>query len=353
MDTVKLLKSYFNQINSEKNGLEIILIAHVDEPRGKKNNFQLQCSSNEFFRINEFGEIYQGIVDAGFFIRNVFFNEIDFIEDYIKNPNKYTNQSLIFTLARNGSGNNKKALIPAFCDITDLKYTSSSSFACSLARNKYYFSSILNSHNIPTPKAYYYIGRDKWLDDKVPYNWEQLIIKPSASSASQGIQMNSICSTSDSNFADKINILYENTKSPVLIQHYIDGVECEVPIFQFKDTILPLNPIMIITPSGLQHNILTAEISDNNDYDFKDLGEQVSDDVIQKIKSYATGAFQCLNLRHYGRVDFRVDRDGNPYIIDVSTTPYITKHSSFAYEFERLGLEYHDIFSAIISSALL
>ncbi len=46
--------------------LDIVLIAHVQEPRGNINIHQLQCSKTERFSIEEFHDIYQGIVNAGF-----------------------------------------------------------------------------------------------------------------------------------------------------------------------------------------------------------------------------------------------------------------------------------------------
>lgn len=94
--------------------LNVVLIAHVCEPRGHMNITQLQCSKTERFSIDEFNEIYQGIVSAGYFVQNIYFNEIDFINDYIEHPDRYKN-SLIYTLARNGLGDNKKTIIPSFC----------------------------------------------------------------------------------------------------------------------------------------------------------------------------------------------------------------------------------------------
>lgn len=62
-----------NKVN--KNVLNIILLAHVQQPRGYVNNGQLQCSETERFSIEEFNEIYQGIVSAGYYIQSVYYNE--------------------------------------------------------------------------------------------------------------------------------------------------------------------------------------------------------------------------------------------------------------------------------------
>jgi hypothetical protein len=48
--------------------LDVVLVAHVLEPRGHDNLMQLNCSETEHFTLQEFDEIYKGIIDAGFFI---------------------------------------------------------------------------------------------------------------------------------------------------------------------------------------------------------------------------------------------------------------------------------------------
>ena len=79
------------QAETMQNTLSIILIAHVREPRGHKSIEQLQCGETERFSIEEFNEIYQGIVCAGYFIQAIYFNEIEFINDYTEHPNRFIN----------------------------------------------------------------------------------------------------------------------------------------------------------------------------------------------------------------------------------------------------------------------
>ncbi|WP_206537062.1 hypothetical protein, partial [Paenibacillus sp. PAMC 26794] len=68
----------------------------------------------------------------------------------------------------------------------------------------------------------------------------------------------------------------------------------------------------------------------------------------RKVKATAIDIAQLVGLRSYGRVDFRIDNQGVAYLMDIAASPYTTKHSSFAYAFNQMGLEYHDIYSTII-----
>lgn len=324
----------------DDNVLSIVLLAHVQEPRGCLNKQQIQCSKTERFSVEEFYEIYQGIVNAGYYIQAIYYNERDFIEDYLCYPDKFDN-CLIYNLARNGVGDNKKTVIPAFCELVGLNYSCSPSLSCALCRNKYYFSMLLNLHGIPSPKSWLLTDEGSWIYNSPP-DGINVICKPCAESASQGINEKSIFPASAENFLKLKGGKY-------IIQEYIDGEECEVPVFKIGTTIDVLPPIGINLG---KNRIIDEQTSEEYRYSFYDLSDTQTNSTIEKIKEHAQKAFQLLGMEVYGRIDFRIDSRGNPYIFDVSTTPYTILHSSFAYAFELLGYKYSDIYQAIISAAL-
>lgn len=321
-----------------KDSLSIVLVAHVYEPRGVLNINQIQCPLTERFSVMEFNEIYQGIVNAGFFISQTFFNELDFINEYIKNPTKFSD-SVIFNLARNGIRNNKKAIIPAFCELVGLRYTSSSSFSCALCRNKYYFSNLLESHNIPVPRTWMRLQNGNWLNGSPPFDMV-VIYKPCNQSASQGISCKNVVRYSNQD-------MYKG--SEYLVQEYISGYECEVPVIEIAHTIHPLPPVLIDLKDK---NIMDETMSEQYTYEFQDASKTLSRDTMLKINEYAQETFRLLDMRNYGRIDFRINTDGIPFVFDVSTMPYTIKHSSFAFAFNKLGLKYSDIYSCIIAAAI-
>ena len=262
--------------------INIILIAHVQSPRGYRNTHQIQCDTTERFSVEEFHEIYQGIVSAGFYIQSVYFNELDFIADYVEHPNRFDN-CLVYNLARNGLGDNKKTIIPAFCELNNIPYTTSASLTCALCRNKYYFSTLLQAHNIPVPQSWLLNASGKWVHD-APRQGTPVICKPSSESASQGINEHSIFDASNSKFKA---LKPEN----YIVQSYIEGKECEVPIFRYN------NSVHVLPPVGINLKgkpILDEATSQNYNYDFYLLENTQSEDTISQIKKYAK---QTLSTR--------------------------------------------------------
>jgi len=322
-----------------KDYLEIVLVANVLGPRGHDNIMQLNCSETEHFTPQEFDEIYRGVVDAGFFIKKVFFNELEFIRDIISDITEYSTV-VVFNLCRNGTKMNTKTIIPAICDLLKISYTSSSAGSCALARNKLLFTSYLKENGILCPISGRYVND---LIDQIPLS-SMIIYKPNDGSASQGISAENIMSLSDA--LHKCNGNY-------IIQEYIDGYECEVPIFCVRDQCFVMPPIGISFKSDGHVDILSCIDSMNNNYGFYLLSDILSKEICEEIMNDAKKIFNLLNLEVYGRVDFRIDKKSHRhYLIDISTTPYITKHSSFAFAVNANGGEYADIFQLIVKASL-
>ena len=115
------------------------------------------------------------------------------------------------------------------------------------------------------------------------------------------------------------------------------------------------NQVITLPPVGIDLKgrcILDEQTSNEYRYNFYSMGNAVSPNVVEAICEYAKKAFDLLQMDVYGRIDFRVNSRGEPYIFDISTMPYTIKHSSFAYAFDQLGFSYSDIYQAIISAAL-
>lgn len=321
----------------DKDALDIVLLANVLEPRGHANISQIQCANTERFSTYEFDEIYRGIVNAGYFISETYFNELDFIQRYSA-EHSFHNNALIYNLMRNGAGYDKKVIIPAFCDLLNLKYISSSAFTCSLCRNKFYFTKILESNHIPVPQTWLKAKDNSWIGGAPPEDM-RVILKPCSASASQGINSESIIRFSQ----EAVRNLGE-----IIVQEYIDGYECEVPIIKIKNVIYTLPPTIIDLGKKM---IMDENASNNYEYSFVSGENILSPQCINSIEYTAEKAFSVLKIRNYGRIDFRITKDGEIYIFDVATSPYTIRHSSYAASFGYLGLAYEDIYKAIITAA--
>lgn len=322
---------------------DIFLVANATIMTEKMSFYNIEHAiSDEFFSLDEFQQITSALFKSGSYV-NIFYNEISFIEYILKNFNNLKlDDIIVYNLARDGIKEGKKSLIPSFCDLIGIKYTGSNAFVTSLCRNKYCWSTILEKHNIKVPNSILY-KKGEYIGDVENLQNRKVIIKNNRESASIGLSEESITIYS------KINHYLED-RDECLIQEYIDGLECEVPFFNFNNQLLILDPVAIKCKNN--NSIITSNISNNYDYTFDFLNTQIDELTCKKIQKTVKKIVKILNIQSYGRVDFRIDSDNSFYAIDIAATPYTIKHSSFAFLFNRYNLNYEDIFKMILYASL-
>ena len=145
--------------------------------------------------------------------------------------------------------------------------------------------------------------------------------------------------------------LYNEFEQDVIVQEFISGYEVQVPIIIGKEPLaLPPVAITMNNSADLAEKIITYEVAFSEEYSFINFSS-INNILSKKIMNESIKVANCLGMENYGRVDFRIDYEGNYYITDISTHPYLIKHSAFAFAFQEMSFSYKDIFACIIESA--
>ena len=301
----------------------------------------------EYFTDVEFDQILSGIKTNRYNLR-VFFNENELI-DFVLNKKSDDAPYIVFNLARNGKGLCKKSLIPSFCETYDIAFTGSNAYMTCLGRHKFHCNCILSKNDIPVPKSWLY-GESGWLLGNVPKDGEKVIAKPTYESASRGVRHTSVF-TYGSGMEDIIHNLGNEFQQDIIVQEFIEGYEVQVPLAIMADKVVPIMAVGISIDSrqDLSSDIITYDRAFNNEYEFYDFST-VNIELAEKIMNAAERTSKCLGMNNYARVDFRVNRNGKFFVTDISTHPFLIRHSAFAFAFEKIGLEYKDIFAYLIDS---
>lgn len=333
----KLLKVF--EINKkELSDYKIIIIANVRNHTGKFKSISLnQANPIEFFSDDEFDEICNAIYNLKIFTK-IYYNELDFIED-ILNKTYQLDKIIVINFARNGIIEGKKSLIPAFCDLLNIKYTTNNAFVQSLCRDKYVWGCVLNASKLPALHSTCFyeniiVGLDN-IDNNNLY-----ILKPKAESSSLNV-------SEALTKSDILKIVNQNNNNFIIAQKYLCGDEIEVPFFELNGCYYVQEPIKI----NYSGDILNENLSEENNYFYSDCN--LSRIQISDIKEITLKVAQILGMKKYGRIDFKCDENGKYYIIDIATLPYLTKNSSFAYAAKKHNLEYDAIFKILVIIAFL
>lgn len=306
---------------------------------------QREFDPNDFFSQEEYEEIdnfakelsinYEIIVDEINFI-----NQLSCLED--------VNSIRVLNLTRQGTFNNKKVLVNAYCDIRSIPCISSPALTVNLARSKFLLPDLFSKEHYIFPKMYSF-------DDlhDLSTSHQKVILKQKQGAASIDLSEKNvgfIQAVSNTEYRLNDIPLDEDLKNHFFLQEFIDGIEVEVPFIIKRKKIYILGFFQILFKGST--NFITQEISDNYSYGFKKLKNLDEDYITLAIKHIVNK----IGIQYYGRIDFRISNvdDHSTYkVFDIATTPYFIKNSSFYHgyiEDAYLCNRYKNILDVILST---
>jgi len=129
----------------------------------------------------------------------------------------------------------------------------------------------------------------------------------------------------------------------ILIEEFIPGKEITVGILDNK----PL-PIIEIKPS---HNLYDYDCKYTEGMSDYIVPAELSDSIERSLSEDALKIYKIIGCRHYARVDFRLNDEGQHYLLEINTLPGMTSTSLLPKAAKAAGLEFPDLIDTIIKLA--
>ncbi|MFH0726919.1 MAG: GNAT family N-acetyltransferase [Pseudomonadota bacterium] len=73
--------------------------------------------------------------------------------------------------------------------------------------------------------------------------------------------------------------------------------------------------------------------------------------LLRNLKKLALSAWRCFGLEGYARVDFRVDSNNTPWILEVNTNPCLSPDAGFPAALEEAGIPFTEAVARILAAA--
>ena len=272
------------------------------------------------------------------------------IEHIIENI-KAINPDIIFNLVESVDGSGRLIYFgSAVLDYLKIPYTGNSTEAIFQTSNKLIAKDIMEMNSLPT---------SNWItlnDKHFALLKDKFIIKSIWEHASINMDETSIISTL--NIKDIYNILEE--RNDCFAEEYIDGREFSISIISTKNGIEVLPPAeMIFTFPENKNKVIDYKAKwDTDSFEYKNINRNFKFNkedqiLLDRLKYVARDCWNVFNLNGYARIDFRVDKNNNIYVIDINCNPCISKDDSgFTKSCKEFGIEYNQMIQILLDNLI-
>jgi len=263
---------------------------------------------------------------------------------------------LVFNLVETVNGHGRLIhLAPALLDVAKIPYSGAGMNATFLTSNKLLGKNTLVAAGIPTAR-FFNLNDLKQAPNAVEGRY---IIKSVWEHASIGLGQDSIVDVKNvSELMERMSALRPRLSGECFAEAYIDGREFNLSVLAGVNGPDVLPPAEIIfTGYADQFKIVDYSAkwkSDSAEYNNTNRSFAFPESdapLLERLKSVALSCWKAFDLRGYARVDFRVDNDGNPFVLEVNTNPCLSKDAGFIAACQRGRLEYKDVILRILEDA--
>ncbi|HXZ24645.1 MAG TPA: D-alanine--D-alanine ligase [Nitrospiria bacterium] len=216
-----------------------------------------------------------------------------------------------------------------------IPYTGSGVLASAIGMNKAVTKQLMQVDGIPTPQWF------RWRRGASPPPVERfpVVVKPTSEGSTVGVSI----VTAPGDLPDALEQA-GRYDGDVLIEEYIDGAELTVAVLDGE----PLPPIEIV-PKESFYNYEAKYTPGRCEYRLPPVN--VTEPVWREAQGFAARLDRLLGCAGATRVDFRVDRAGRPWVLEINTVPGMTETSLLPKAAAAAGLRYDEVVLRILASA--
>ncbi len=267
---------------------------------------------------------------------------------------------IVFNIAEGLHGPNREAHVPAICEFFGFPYTGSDPLTLALGLDKERTKEVLSARGVRTPRwTVAGNGTGPFKSDGLSF---PLFVKPLYEGSSKGIDVGSLCATSEE-AAARVDWVAKTYGQPALVEEFLTGREFTVALLGNGPEARALPPVEICfdsLPTGAPplYGWEAKWIWDTTEDPLAifQCPAELDAGLQADISGAALGAFHALGCRDWSRVDVRLDAAGHAHVLEINALPGILpdprQNSCFPKAARAVGMDYPSMILAVLETAL-
>ena len=226
-------------------------------------------------------------------------------------------------------------------ELLGIPYTGSGLLSSAMAMDKGISKRIFLSAEIPTPRSRLFTKVDR-KQDLATIILTDFNVPVVVKSSSQGSSIGVIIVEKSEDLSEAINQAFKYSDN-ILVEEFIEGRELTVAVWG-KDELEAL-PIIEIVPHSGRYDYRSKYTKGATEYI---VPARLADDTASIVRKLALEAFTILGCRGIARVDIMLDKDNNPYVLEVNTIPGMTATSLVPKAAAAVGIAFADLCESLL-----
>jgi len=270
---------------------------------------------------------------------------------------------ICFNIAEGLRGDARESHVPALLEMLDIPYTGSKVLCHAISLDKGATKRIWRDAGLPTGPFQTFRRGDEVLDPGLTF---PLFVKPLHEGTGMGINENSVVNT-PRELRRQVRWVISTYHQPAIVEDYLPGREFTVGLIGnrlwpgelrwngiYDSHGYHLFPVMEIDSNvgvgkGLYNTDAKSFLPGEAEAPLYLCPADIPAKLEREMKHITVAAFEAIGGLDFSRVDFRIGRDGHPYLMEINTLPGLSPNfSDICIMANAEGFEYNHLINEIL-----
>ncbi len=256
---------------------------------------------------------------------------------------------IVFNICEGRGGRNRESQVPLFLEMKGIPFVGADALTLGITLDKVVAKKMFVADGIPTPRFFVaHTGEDLEKQNTIGF---PLIVKTLHEGTSKGISDKSRVEDL-AGLRRQVDLINKVYHQPALVEEFIKGKECTVAVLGNGDAqAMPIVQTCIDGEMEAGDKIYTFERIQEHAVEYV-CPAKFPADLTKRIQDLAVKVYQSVGCRDFGRVDFRIDEQGNPYVLEINPLPSLSDEDAFGMFPKVLGYDYNEALNRVLNFAL-
>lgn len=243
--------------------------------------------------------------------------------------------------------NGEDGTVQGLLESLNVTYTGSGVATSVLCIDKVLSKKMLNYEGIPSPGFKILSQKDLRDTDAMLTSLQQDIGIPMVvKAATQGSSIGTYIVRQEEDIRQAIETAF-NYGTEVLVEEFINGQELTVALLGNEEP--QVLPVIEITSSNEFYDYESKYTQGKCEHI---IPARIGEDTRQEIEKISKQVYQLMGCRGFSRIDFMLDKNARPYVLEVNTIPGMTEMSLVPDAARAAGLSFEELVEKILRLAL-